>query len=166
MRWAPRFRKARARLALSGALLSALFLGLLALGARTLVRGMTFADIDEELYTLSAALGSSFELEGLEESKRDTLKAGLEANAFEFRLANHSAIVFKGDVPIAASGDMSSVVRQAFMAPRVRKCRVKARVSIPCTPGISHFRKYSLRDISDRQLLAISLSSSITNPRT
>ena len=106
MRWAPRFRKARARLALSGALLSALFLGLLALGARTLVRGMTFADIDEELYTLSAALGSSFELEGLEESKRDTLKAGLEANAFEFRLANHSAILFKGDVPVAASGNL------------------------------------------------------------
>ena len=102
----PRLEKARARLALWGALLCAIFLALLALGARGLVRSMTFADIDEELYTLSVALGSSFELEGLEESKRDTLKAGLEANAFEFRLANHSAIVFKGDVPIAASGNL------------------------------------------------------------
>ncbi|HYR46076.1 MAG TPA: ATP-binding protein [Thermoanaerobaculia bacterium] len=102
----PRLEKARARLALSGALLCAIFLALLALGARSLVRSLTFADIDEELYTLSVALGSSFELEGLEESKRDTLKAGLEANAFEFRLANHSAIVFKGDVPIAASGNL------------------------------------------------------------
>lgn len=101
-----RLEKARARLALWGALLCAIFLALLALGARSLVRGMTFTDIDEELYTLSAALGSSFELEGLEESKRDTLKAGLEANAFEFRLANHSAILFKGDVPIAASGNL------------------------------------------------------------
>jgi len=99
-------RKARTRLALYGALLSALFLTVIALGTRTIVRGMTFSDIDEELYTLSAALGSSFELEGLEESKRDTLKAGLEANAFEFRLANHSAILFKEDTPIAASGNL------------------------------------------------------------
>jgi signal transduction histidine kinase len=101
-----RLRKARARLALSGALLSALFLGLLALGTRTVIRGMTFTDIDDELYTLAVALGSSFELEGLEESKRDTLKAGLEANAFEFKLANHSAILFRGDVPVAASGNL------------------------------------------------------------
>ena len=98
--------KARARLAFSGALLSALFLGLLALGTRSLIRSMTFDDIDNELYTLSVAIGSSFELEGLEESKRDTLKAGLEANAFEFRLANHSAILFRGDVPVFASGNL------------------------------------------------------------
>ena len=102
----PRLRKARTRLALWGALLSALFLTVIALGTRTIVRSMTFSDIDEELYTLSVALGSSFELEGLEESKRDTLKAGLEANAFEFRLANHSAILFKDDTPIAASGNL------------------------------------------------------------
>ena len=82
-----RFERARTRLAISGALLSALFLGALAWGTRTSVRTTTFADIDDELYTLAIALGSSFELEGLEESKRDTLKAGLEANAFEFRLA-------------------------------------------------------------------------------
>ncbi len=101
-----RLEKARARLAFSGALLSALFLGLLALGTRSLIRSMTFSDIDDELYTLAVALGSSFELEGLEESKRDTLKAGLEANAFEFRLANHSAILFRGDVPVFASGNL------------------------------------------------------------
>ena len=101
-----RLDKARTRLALSGALLSALFLGLLALGTRSIIRSMAFKDIDEELYTLAVALGSSFELEGLEESKRDTLKAGLEANAFEFRLANHTAILFRGDVPVAASGSL------------------------------------------------------------
>jgi signal transduction histidine kinase len=102
----PRLDKARTRLALSGALLSALFLLLLALGTRSIIRSMAFADVDEELYTLAVALGSSFELEGLEESKRDTLKAGLEANAFEFKLANHSAILFRGDVPVAASGNL------------------------------------------------------------
>jgi signal transduction histidine kinase len=101
-----RFEKARTRLALSGALLCALFLTLLALTTRTLIRSMTFSDIDEELYTLAAALGSSFELEGLEEARRDTLRAGLEANAFEFRLANHSAILFKGDTPVALSGNL------------------------------------------------------------
>jgi signal transduction histidine kinase len=101
-----RLQKARTRLAFSGALLSALFLALLALGARSLIRARTFNDIDDEIYTLAVALGSSFELEGLEESKRDTLKAGLEANAFEFRLANHSAILFRGDVPVAASGNL------------------------------------------------------------
>ncbi len=101
-----RLEKARARLAFSGALLSALFLGLLALGTRSLIRSMTFDDIDNELYTLAVALGSSYELEGLEESKRDTLKAGLEANAFEFRLSNHSAILFRGDVPVFASGNL------------------------------------------------------------
>jgi signal transduction histidine kinase len=102
----PRFRKARTRLALSGALLSALLLSLLALGTRTLIRSMAFSDIDDELYTLSVALGSSFELEGLVEARRDTLKAGLEANAFEFRLANHDAILFSGDTPVAASGNL------------------------------------------------------------
>ncbi len=101
-----RLQKARTRLAFSGALLSALLLAFLALGARSLIRARTFNDIDDELYTLAVALGSSFELEGLEESKRDTLKAGLEANAFEFRLANHSAILFRGDVPVAASGNL------------------------------------------------------------
>jgi signal transduction histidine kinase len=106
MRRLLRLEKARERLALSGALLSALFLGLLAFGARSLIREKTFNDIDEELYTLAVALGSSFELEGLMESKRDTLKAGLEANAFEFRLANHSAILFQGDTPVAASGNL------------------------------------------------------------
>lgn len=106
MRLIPRFELSRTRLAISGALLSALFLALLAWGTRSSVRSTTFADIDEELYTLSVALGSSFELEGLEESKRDTLKAGLEVNAFEFRLANHSAILFRGDEPVAASGNL------------------------------------------------------------
>jgi signal transduction histidine kinase len=101
-----RLEKARTRLALSGALLSALLLGLLALGTRSIIRSMVFRDIDDELYTLAVAIGSSFELEGLEESKRDTLKAGLEANAFEFRLANHTAILFRGDVPVAASGSL------------------------------------------------------------
>jgi len=102
----PSLAKSRNRIALAGALLSAAFLLLLAFSTRAVIRSVTFADIDEELYTLAAALGSSFELEGLDESRRDTLRAGLEANAFEFRLANHSAILFKGDTPVALSGNL------------------------------------------------------------
>jgi signal transduction histidine kinase len=117
MRFLPRFALSRTRLAISGALLSALFLSVLALGTRNSIRSTTFADIDDELYTLSVALGSSFELEGLEESKRDTLKAGLEVNAFEFRLANHSAILFKGDEAVAASGNLLTTRLPGGIAP-------------------------------------------------
>jgi signal transduction histidine kinase len=98
--------RSRTRIALAGAALSAAFLLVLALSTRAVIRSLTFADIDEELYTLAAAIGSSFELEGLEESRRDALRAGLEANAFEFRLANHSAILFKGDTPVELSGHL------------------------------------------------------------
>jgi len=58
-----RFERARTRLAWTGALLAAVFLSLLAWTTRSIVRSTTFADIDEELYTLSVALGSSFELD-------------------------------------------------------------------------------------------------------
>jgi len=78
-------RKAQTRLALVGALLSVLFLGLLALGTRSLLRRRSFDAIDEELRTLAVAVGSDFELEGLEERRREALRAGLEANTFEFR---------------------------------------------------------------------------------
>jgi signal transduction histidine kinase len=102
----PRLERARTRLALTGALLCALFLVLLAWSARSIVRSTTFEDIDDELYTLAVALGSSFELEGVEESVRDALKLGLEKNLFEFKLANHSVILFLGDKPVALSGNL------------------------------------------------------------
>ena len=109
--------KSRTRIALAGALLSAAFLLLLALSTRAVIRSRTFADIDEELYTLAAAVGSSYELEGLEEVRRDSLRAGLEANAFEFRLANHSAILFKGDKAVAASGNLLRTILPGGIGP-------------------------------------------------
>jgi len=98
--------RARTRLALAGALVTALFLAALALGARTLIRKLAFEEIDGELDTLAIAIGSDYELVGLSEEERQALKAGLEANMFEFRLANHSAILFNGDVPVALTGDL------------------------------------------------------------
>jgi signal transduction histidine kinase len=98
--------RARTRIALSGAFVTALFLAALALGARTLIRKLAFEEIDGELDTLSVAIGSDYELVGLKEEERQALKAGLEANMFEFRLGNHSAILFNGEVPVALTGDL------------------------------------------------------------
>ena len=110
-------RKAQTRLALVGAALSLLFLGLLAVTTRSLIRRRSFEAIDEELRTLAVAVGSDFELEGLEERRREALKAGLEANTFEFRLQNHSAILFQGDQPFALSGDLLRATAPVSLAP-------------------------------------------------
>jgi signal transduction histidine kinase len=98
--------RARTRIALSGALVCALFLLALALGARARIRQLAFEEIDGELDTLSVAIGSDYELVGLKEEERQALKVGLEANMFEFRLGNHSAILFNGEVPVALTGDL------------------------------------------------------------
>ena len=97
-------RKARTRIALAGAALSAILLFAVALGARATIRELTFRDIDEELRTLAIAVGSDFEAEGLEH--QEALGHGLEANVFEFRLQHHSAILFEGDRMLALSGDL------------------------------------------------------------
>jgi signal transduction histidine kinase len=112
-----RLERARTRLALSGAVVSAVFLIALALAARTLTRRLAFQEIDGELDTLSAAIGSDYELVGLAEEERQALKMGLEANAFEFHLANHSAILFNGEVPVALTGDLLPEQARVSFAP-------------------------------------------------
>jgi signal transduction histidine kinase len=102
--WKP--ERARTRIALAGALVSALFLTALALGARTIIRQLAFAEIDGELDTLATAIGSDYELVGIAEEERQALDAGLEANVLEFRLANHSAILFNAEVPVAMTGNL------------------------------------------------------------
>jgi signal transduction histidine kinase len=97
-------RKARTRIALAGAVLSAILLLAVALGARTTIRELTFRDIDEELRTLAIAVGSQLEVEGL--AQQEALGRGVEANVFEFRLQNHSAILFEGERMLTLSGDL------------------------------------------------------------
>jgi signal transduction histidine kinase len=97
-------KKARTRIALAGAALSALLLLLLAVGVRTGIRHRTFRSVDEGLRTLAIALGSDFELEGLHH--REMLAPELQANLFEFRLENHSAILFDRGGVLAVSGDL------------------------------------------------------------
>ena len=53
---------------------------------------------------------------GLKEEERQALKAGLEANMFEFRLANHSAILFNGEVPVALTGDLLRAQERVTLA--------------------------------------------------
>ena len=109
--------RARTRLALAGAAVTAVFLAALGLGARALIRELAFREIDGELDTLAVAIGSDYELVGLPEEERQALKAGLEANMFEFRLANHSAILFNGDVPVALTGDLLRTQERVTIEP-------------------------------------------------
>jgi two-component system, OmpR family, sensor kinase len=111
----PRPRKARTRIALTGAALSAALLLLLGAGARTVIRERAFHDIDEELRTLAIAVGSDFEMEGF--GHQEALGKGLEANVFEFRLQNHSAILFVGERVLAVSGDLVQPSRTFSLAP-------------------------------------------------
>ena len=111
----PRPRRARTRIALAGAILSAVLLLAVAVGARTTIRDLTFRDIDEELRTLAIAVGSEFEAEGM--ARQEALGKGLEANVFEFRLQNHSAILFEGEKMLALSGDLVRSFSSVSFAP-------------------------------------------------
>jgi signal transduction histidine kinase len=111
----PRPRRARTRIALAGAILSAVLLLAVAVGARTTIRDLTFRDIDEELRTLAIAVGSEFEAEGM--ARQEALGKGLEANVFEFRLQNHSAILFEGEKMLALSGDLPRSRSSVTFAP-------------------------------------------------
>ena len=121
----PRPRKARTRIALVGAALSAVLLLLLGAGARAAIRQRTFEDIDDELRTLAIAVGSDFEMEGF--GHQESLGKGLEANVFEFRLHNHSSILFVGDRVLAVSGDLVRPSRSFSLAP------YRGRAEVPYT---------------------------------
>ena len=108
-------KKARTRIALAGAVLSAILLLLLAVGVRSGIRHRAFRTIDEELRTLAIALGSDFELEGLHHL--ELLAPELQANLFEFRLDNYSAILFDSERLLAVSGDLLRHGRSVDPAP-------------------------------------------------
>jgi signal transduction histidine kinase len=150
-------RKARTRIALLGALVSVIFLALLALGARSLFRKRMFADIDEELHTLAVAIGSDFELEGLAQRKREALMAGLEANTFEFRLENHSAILFSGSAPFALSGDLLRLARPVVLAPYLDRPEVPYTAVEPYSGQrrVCRFLVLKLRDRAEGATLVL-----------
>lgn len=106
-------RRDQTRIPLLGAFASLLFLATLALIARAALRRVTFADLDDELQTLSVAIGSDLELQGIGAVQHATLRAGVESNTLAFRLQRHSAILFDKGQVIALAGDL---IRQPIQA--------------------------------------------------
>lgn len=107
----PIFHKASSRIVATGAVATLLMLAFFALVARTTTRTMIFADLDDELETLSIAISSELETRGLAELRHESLRAGVETNTLAYRLEHHSAIVFDGRGIIAASGDLARQAR-------------------------------------------------------
>ncbi len=97
-------RRSQVRIPLIAAVLTFLFLTTLAFIARNVVRSVTFADLDEELETLSVAIGSDLELQGLRALEERTLHAGVESNVLAFRLEHHSALLIDRLRVIATAG--------------------------------------------------------------
>lgn len=96
--------KSQVRIPLIAAVVTLLFLTALAIIARNVVRNVTFADLDEELETLSIAVSSDLELEGLRALQDRTLHTGIENNVLAFRLEHHSAILVDDGKIVATSG--------------------------------------------------------------
>jgi signal transduction histidine kinase len=89
-----------------GAIATLVFLAALALVARTVVRSVTFADLDDDIDTLSVAIGSDLELSGLSALEASPLRAGVERNMVAFRLERHSAVLLDHGAIVAVAGDL------------------------------------------------------------
>jgi signal transduction histidine kinase len=101
-------RRAQIRIPLVATIVTLLFLSVLALTARSFVRNVTFADIDEELETLSVAIGSDLELQGLGGLQQRPLHAGVESNLLAFRLEHHSAVLLDHGRVLATAGYLAT----------------------------------------------------------
>jgi signal transduction histidine kinase len=106
----PRFRKAGTRIAATGAAVTFIVLVLSAIVARTAIRTILLRDLDDELETLSVAIGSDLELRGAA-VPHEALRAGMEANTFVYRLEHHAAVLFNDRGIIAATGDLARHAR-------------------------------------------------------
>jgi signal transduction histidine kinase len=104
-------RKARTRIAITGAVVTLVALVLFAVIARVAIQHFLLADLDDELETLSVAIGSDLELRGTSSMHHETLRAGLETNTLVYRLAHHAAVLFDARGVLAATGDLSRHAR-------------------------------------------------------
>ncbi len=100
-------RRSQIRIPLIGAIASLLFLASLAVITRTIVRKVTMDDLDEELETLSVAIGSDLELQGIATVEHAALRAGVESNTLAFRLERHSAVLLHRGRVIATAGELA-----------------------------------------------------------
>lgn len=106
-----RFRKAGTRIAATGAVVTFVVLALSAIAARMIVRTILIGDLDDELETLSVAIGSDLELRGGAELSHEALRAGMESNTFVYRLEHHAAVLFNDRGILAATGDLARHAR-------------------------------------------------------
>lgn len=110
------WRHARVRIPLIGAAFASALFVLTAIFAAQTLKKAAFQRVDEELDVLSEALSSDIEARGLEDLAAEALREGLEANTLEFRLAHHSAILFRGNEVIARTGDLASPIKPEHLA--------------------------------------------------
>lgn len=99
--------RSQVRIPLLGALATFAFLAVLAIVTRALVHDLTYRDIDDELETLSVAIASDLEVEGLARVEAEALHTGVEQNMFAFRLEHHAALLVDGNRLVASSGDLA-----------------------------------------------------------
>ncbi|HKR66136.1 MAG TPA: hypothetical protein VJZ00_20565, partial [Thermoanaerobaculia bacterium] len=99
-------RKSQVRIPLMGAIATLVFLAALAIVTRIVVRSVTFSDIDDDIDTLSIAIGSDLELGGLSALEASPLHAGVERNTMAFRLERHSAVLLDRGAIVAVAGDL------------------------------------------------------------
>jgi signal transduction histidine kinase len=103
-------RRARSRIALAGGLLCAAYLTGLAFVAHHVARRLALENLDEQLETLGRAIASDFEAEGLDHARAEGLAEGAQGTLLEFRLLQHSAILFEGDRVYARTPDLFATV--------------------------------------------------------
>ena len=103
-------RRARSRIALAGGLLCAAYLTGLAFVAHHVARRLALENLDEQLDTLGRAIASDFEAEGLAHSRAEGLSASAGGTLLEFRVLQHSAILFEGDRVYARTPDLFATV--------------------------------------------------------
>ncbi|HWW62228.1 MAG TPA: hypothetical protein VN181_12730, partial [Thermoanaerobaculia bacterium] len=84
------FARSQVRIPIAGAFATLIFLSVLAVAAAFVIRTITYADIDRELETLSQAIGSELEQQGLAALEVHPLHRDVETNVLVFRLQRHS----------------------------------------------------------------------------
>lgn len=105
------WRRASFRIPLVGAIATFFFVTLLAFAASGVVHHLTFADIDDELETLSSALASALEREGVSDVSAEALHRGIEGKSVDLRLEHHAALLLSGKRLLAASGELATQAR-------------------------------------------------------
>src|SRR5215212_8227632 len=108
--------RSQERIPIAGAIATLVFLSVLAVAAAFVIRTITYGDIDRELETLSEAIGSELEQQGLNALEVRPLHRDVETNVLVFRLQRHSAVVVDHGRVVAVAGDISAATHVSAAA--------------------------------------------------